>query len=247
MVLRSNHCCNLVWQQNRHQKVSIGELYSTFVQWGLTFWNLNKHHCFIVPRISIWEGDWSFVWRDKPTKGPPWWLDCVAKLQLAFQSNWLGKVFRLCNMSSLQEKICQSFCLQAWKGPKWYNAFKCLLCFEAKPVVGLFWLHLNTIGWSSHMTSMTRRDNWLGFRSLWSVFRIRVYGQVLDLGVQCLVLGLSLQLTYCKQEAASCLPSLKQWQTSSMHGTELLQMSWSTKQDMRSKLVVWLLQPIVFR
>jgi len=31
-----------------------------------------------------------------------------------------------------------------------------------------------------------------------------------------------------------------------MHGTELLQMSWSTKQDMRSKLVVWLLQPIVF-
>jgi len=30
-------------------------------------------------------------------------------------------------------------------------------------------------------------------------------------------------------------------------GTELLQMSWSTKQDiMRSKFVVWLLQPIVF-
>ena len=33
-----------------------------------------------------------------------------------------------------------------------------------------------------------------------------------------------------------------------MHGTELLQMSCSTKQDydMRSKLVIWLLQPIVF-
>jgi len=29
-------------------------------------------------------------------------------------------------------------------------------------------------------------------------------------------------------------------------GTELLQISWSSKQDMRSKLVVWLLQPIVF-
>ena len=28
---------NLVWQQNRHQKVSVGELYNTFVQWGLTF------------------------------------------------------------------------------------------------------------------------------------------------------------------------------------------------------------------
>jgi len=31
-----------------------------------------------------------------------------------------------------------------------------------------------------------------------------------------------------------------------MHGTELLQMTWSTKQDMRSKLVMWLLQPAVF-
>jgi len=29
-------------------------------------------------------------------------------------------------------------------------------------------------------------------------------------------------------------------------GTELLQMSWSTKYDMRSKLVMQLLQPIVF-
>jgi len=29
-------------------------------------------------------------------------------------------------------------------------------------------------------------------------------------------------------------------------GTELLQMSWSTKQDMPSKLVMWLLQPILF-
>jgi len=31
-----------------------------------------------------------------------------------------------------------------------------------------------------------------------------------------------------------------------MHGTELLQMSCSTKQNMRSKLVIWLLRPIVF-
>ena len=38
-------------------------------------------------------------------------------------------------------------------------------------------------------------DNWLGFRSLWLVFGIRVYGQVLCLGVQCLVLGFSLQFT----------------------------------------------------
>ena len=31
-----------------------------------------------------------------------------------------------------------------------------------------------------------------------------------------------------------------------MHETELLQMSWPAKQDIRSKLVMWLLQPIVF-
>jgi len=31
-----------------------------------------------------------------------------------------------------------------------------------------------------------------------------------------------------------------------MHGTELLQMSRSTKENMLSKLVIWLLQPIVF-
>jgi len=42
---------------------------------------------------------------------------------------------------------------------------------------------------------MIRRDNWLEFRSLWLVFRSRVYGQVLGLGVQCLVLGFSLQFT----------------------------------------------------
>ena len=45
------------------------------------------------------------------------------------------------------------------------------------------------------MTSMIRRDNWLGFKSLWLVFRIRVYGHVLGLGVQCLALGFSLQST----------------------------------------------------
>jgi len=68
------------------RKSSIGELYSTCVQWGLTFWNLNKHHCFIVLHISIWEGGSElFSGGAKPTKGPPWWLDCVAKLQLGFQ------------------------------------------------------------------------------------------------------------------------------------------------------------------
>jgi len=78
MVIKSNHCCqkNGQWKTccgNRTvtSKSSIGELYSTFVQWGLTFWNLNKHHCFIVLYISIWEGGLELCFgRAKPTKDP---------------------------------------------------------------------------------------------------------------------------------------------------------------------------------
>ena len=65
------------------------------------------------------------------------------------------------------------------------------------------------------MTSTIRRDNWLGFKGLWSGFRISAYGQglcqVLGLVVQCLELGFSLQ------EAANCLPTLKPLQHLSMH------------------------------
>jgi len=56
--------------------------------------------------------------------------------------------------------------------------------------------------------------------------------------VQCLELGFSLQFTLCKKEAANCLPALKPRQPSSVHGTEWLQMSWSTEQDMRFKFIM---------
>jgi len=38
-----------------------------------------------------------------------------------------------------------------------------ILLHEAKPVLGLFCLHLNKIG---NVTSSICRDNWLGFKSL---------------------------------------------------------------------------------
>ena len=72
-----------------------------------------------------------------------------------------------------------------------------ILLHEAKVDLGLFCLHLNTIGSSGHVTSTIRRDNWLGFKGL----RIRAYGQGLGsrfrFRVQCLELGFSfsLQLT----------------------------------------------------
>jgi len=59
---------SLVWQQNRRQKV-FNEGGFTFVQWSLTFENLNKHHCFIILHISIRGLDVCFRGA-KPTKDP---------------------------------------------------------------------------------------------------------------------------------------------------------------------------------
>jgi len=52
-----------------------------------------------------------------------------------------------------------------------------ILLHGVKPLLGLFCLHLKTIGRSGHVTSTIRRENWLGFKSLWLGFRIRAYGQ----------------------------------------------------------------------
>jgi len=38
-----------------------------------------------------------------------------------------------------------------------------ILLHEPKPMLGLFCLHLKTIGRSGHVTSTIRRDNLLGF------------------------------------------------------------------------------------
>ena len=61
---------NLCGNRTVTRKFSIGELYSTFVQWGLTFWNLNKHHSFIVLHISIWAERLELCFRAAKPKGP---------------------------------------------------------------------------------------------------------------------------------------------------------------------------------
>jgi len=117
----------------------------------------------------------------------------MAKLQLAFQCNRLGKLLRLRDMSSLQGM--SNFLFLSMTGPKMAQHIQVvsILLHEAKRVLGLFCLHLNTIRRSGHVTSTIRRDNLLGFKSLWLGFRIRAYGQ--GLVVQCLALGFSLQFT----------------------------------------------------
>jgi len=60
----------------------------------------------------------------------------MAKLQFAL----LGKVLRLCDMSN--------FLLISMTGPKVAQCINVvsILLHEAKPVLGIFCLHLNTIG-----------------------------------------------------------------------------------------------------
>jgi len=73
----------------------------------------------------------------KPIKDSPWLRDWMAKLQFAL----LGKVLRLCDMSN--------FLLKSMTGPKMAQCIHVvsILLHEAKPVLGIFCLHLNTIGW----------------------------------------------------------------------------------------------------
>jgi len=67
-------------------------------------------------------------------------------------------------MSSLQGM--SKFLFMSMTGPKVPQRIQVvsILLHEAQPVLGLFCLHLNTIGRSGHMKSIIRRDNWLGFR-----------------------------------------------------------------------------------
>jgi len=80
-------------------------------------------------------------------------------------------------------------------GPKMAQRIQVVsfLLHQPKPMLGLFCLHLNTVGRSGHVRSTICRDNLLGFKSLWLGIRIRAYSQ--GLVVQCLALGFSLQFT----------------------------------------------------
>ena len=81
------------------------------MQWGMTFRNLNKHHCFMVLYILIWGGGLELCFRGaKPTKASPWRLNYIGKLQLAFaigSEKYLG--YTICQAC----KIRQTLCLQA--------------------------------------------------------------------------------------------------------------------------------------
>jgi len=83
--------------------------------------------------------------RTKPIKEPPWLRDCVAKLQSAFEFNWLGKVLRLRDMSRLQGM--SNILFMSMTGPKVAQRIQIvsIVLHEAIPVLGLFCLHLNTI------------------------------------------------------------------------------------------------------
>ena len=76
---------NLVWQQNRHQKVSVGELYNEYIcAVGLDILKFEQASLFCSAwYFNLGVGLELCFEGAKPTKGPTWWMDCVAKLQLA--------------------------------------------------------------------------------------------------------------------------------------------------------------------
>jgi len=100
---------SLVGQQSVTRKSSIGGLYSCAM--GLDILKFEQTSLFYS--ASYFNGGaWSFVLEGLITSKPPWLQGCVAKLQLAFQCNWLG----ICDMSSLQDM--SNFLFISMTGPK---------------------------------------------------------------------------------------------------------------------------------
>ena len=127
-----------------------GALHFCIGAWHSQIWtNITVLWCFIFQ----FEGTWSFVSEGiSPTKPPPpYQRDCAAKLQLAFECNWLAKVLRGRDMSSLRDM--SNFLFISMTGPKVAQRIQVvsILLHEAKAMLGIFCLHLNTIVWSGHV------------------------------------------------------------------------------------------------
>jgi len=80
----------------------------TFVQWGLTFWNLSKHRCFVMLDISVGGGAWSLVSEGiSPPKPAVWtvWQNFSLLFNAIASEKYLG--YAICQAC----KVCQTFCL----------------------------------------------------------------------------------------------------------------------------------------
>jgi len=150
-----------VWQQNRQQKVFYRPGGFTFVQ---SVW-----HSEIWTNITVYRASYSnsgglelCFGRAKPIKDSPWLWDFVAKLQFAFECNYLGKILRLHDMSNLQDM--SNFLFMSMTGPKMSQHIQVasILLHDAILVLGLFCLHLNTIGWSGHVQECSAKKRIVG-------------------------------------------------------------------------------------
>ena len=162
----------MVWQQNRRQIVFSRGLYICAV--GLDVLKFEEILLFYSASYFNFGGAWSFVSErlSPPTPAPPWWRDSVATLQFASYCNWIGKVLRLRDMSSLQERSNFQFEHDGAQNTQHIQILSILL-HEAYAMMGLFCLQLNIFDWSGCVTSTLRRDYWLGFKCLLLGFRIR--------------------------------------------------------------------------
>jgi len=79
----------------------------TFVQWGLEFLNLSKHHCFIVLDISTGGSLELCLGGDLPTKAPvrTVWQNFSLLFNAIDLEKYIG--YAICQAC----KVCQTFCL----------------------------------------------------------------------------------------------------------------------------------------
>jgi len=104
---------------------------------------------------------------------------CEASEQLIVLTNGDNKSDLLISIDACchSVKLC-TLAAQAFRPQQWHNAFRqvvSILLHEAKPVLGLFCLHLNTL-----VEVAMSQAQYLGFKSLRLGLRISAYRQ--DLG-----------------------------------------------------------------
>ena len=153
-----------------------------------------------VTHIYLWRKQEIIEWcRWSDLDELPLIYACEASEQLILLSNGDEKsdlvisIVACCHSVKLCTLAAQAFQLQ-----QWHNAFSVYSTSWRRTCVGTILPSFEHNWLKRSCERIIRRDNWLGFKSLWLGFRIDAYGQglgqVFGLLLQCLELRFSLQV-----------------------------------------------------
>ena len=102
---------NFLWQQNRHQKVFYMGALQYICAVGLDILKFEQTLLFYsASYFNLGGGIGALFQRGYANQRPPVVTGLCGKTSACFLMQLTWKVLRLCNMSSLHEKICQAFC-----------------------------------------------------------------------------------------------------------------------------------------